>query len=59
MKLNFRRSFSFILASKLKVLKARLKVWNKEVFGNVVVQKDLILNQAGFLDSKEREATLF
>lgn len=48
MKLNFRRSFSFILASKLKVLKARLKVWNKEVFGNIVVQKDLILNQAGF-----------
>jgi len=25
----------FVLSSKLKSLKAKLKVWNKEVFGNV------------------------
>lgn len=26
---------SFILASKLKALKADLKAWNEEVFGNI------------------------
>ena len=33
--MQFSRSFSFILASKLKALTGIWKVWNKEVFGRV------------------------
>ena len=33
--LQFSRSFSFVLASKLKAMKGILTVWNKEVFGRV------------------------
>lgn len=39
-------------------LKARLKVWNKEVFGNAAVQKELALKQVGFRDSKEMDSPL-
>ena len=42
--LQFSRSFSFILASKLKALKGILKVWNKEVF------KSRDLKEGGFKD---------
>ena len=34
---NFRGSYSFILAMKLKALKSYLKIWNKEVFRNVSI----------------------
>lgn len=37
---NFSGSYNFVLASKLKVLKSDLKVWNKEVFGNVSISKE-------------------
>ncbi|RVW37191.1 Mitochondrial carrier protein MTM1 [Vitis vinifera] len=45
--------FSFILAEKLKALKSFLKIWNKEVFGNVSSRKDFALNQVMFWDSME------
>ena len=55
---NLRGSYSFILAVKLKALKSNLKSWNKKVFGNVVVRKDMTFNQVGFQYSKERIGAL-
>ena len=37
--LIFKGSGSFILAQKLKALKATLDVWNREVFGKVETNK--------------------
>ena len=37
----FSGSCRFILVEKLKALKADLKIWNKEVFGKVMVRKSL------------------
>ncbi|KAL6347357.1 hypothetical protein AAG906_017096 [Vitis piasezkii] len=39
---SFKGFFSYILASKLKALEMDLKAWNKEVFGSVVVRKELM-----------------
>jgi hypothetical protein len=45
-----------VLVSKLKQLKADLIRWNKEVFGNVEVQKKFLLEEIQTLDGlKERE----
>ena len=41
-------TFSFIVATKLKGLKANLEIWNKEVFGKVEVKKSLALHQVSF-----------
>ncbi|RVW34070.1 Coatomer subunit beta'-2 [Vitis vinifera] len=52
---SFKRFLQFYsLASKLEELKAKLKVWNKEVSGNIVVRKEMTFNQLGFWDSEER-----
>lgn len=48
-----------IFTAKLKALKHDLKVWNKEVLGNVTIRKLEALNQISFWDSKEKETTLF
>ena len=45
---NFSRSYSFILAKKLKALKTNLKTWNKDVFGKVGVNKRLALDKVAF-----------
>lgn len=45
---SFSGSFSFILAEKLKALKTNLKSWNKELFSNDSVRKELALNQVVF-----------
>ena len=50
---KFRGSFSFTLSEKLKALKAYLKVWNREVFGNVNARKESALKQMMFWDSIE------
>jgi hypothetical protein len=44
---HFQGSPSFMLARKLKALKADLKVWNKEVFGNLArpKKKKLLLDE--------------
>lgn len=35
----FQGSMSFVLARKLKVLKADLIIWNENVFGNIEIEK--------------------
>ena len=40
---QFRGSFSFTLSEKLKALKATLKTWNREVFGNTSARKESTL----------------
>ena len=51
---SFSGSSSFILAEKLKILKAKLKEWNKDIFGRVEYRKDLALEQVEFWDAKEK-----
>ena len=53
-RLSFNGSFSFILAEKLKALKAILKSWNKDVFGQVGVNKKLALDKVIFWDGQEK-----
>ena len=56
--LNFRGSSSYILVAKLKALKGILKVWNKEVFGNVGTKKAEALCKVSFWDNREKEREL-
>ena len=51
---NFNGSASFILAEKLKVVKIKLKEWNRDVFGRVDYRKNLALEQLQFWDEKEK-----
>ena len=55
---QFRGSFSFTLSEKLKALKAYLKVWNREVFGNVNARKESALKHMMFWDSIEGDRVL-
>ncbi|RVW17454.1 Transposon TX1 uncharacterized 149 kDa protein [Vitis vinifera] len=55
---NFSGFSSFILGEKLKVLKAKLKEWNKDIFGRVEYRKDLALEQVEFWDAKEKISRL-
>ena len=43
----------FILAKKLKALKADLKKWNKEEFGDLSFRKKKLLSELMGLDAKE------
>ena len=45
---NFNGFASFILAKKLKVVKSKLKEWNRDVFGKVDYRKNLVLDQLRF-----------
>ena len=56
--LSFKGSASFILAEKLKGLKGKLKVWNKEVFGNVSTKRTEALFRVGCWDNVEKEREL-
>ncbi|RVW76692.1 Transposon TX1 uncharacterized 149 kDa protein [Vitis vinifera] len=49
---------SFRLASKLKVLKQKIKDWNRDVFGRLEVNKNLALQQVEFWDRVESEKSL-
>jgi len=44
---------SFVVASKLKYLKGKLKVWNKEIFEDIKVKKHELLDLIKSLDLKE------
>jgi hypothetical protein len=55
---RFQDSPSFILARKLKALKADLKVWNEEVFGNIDRQKNILLEELRDLEVVEEEKAL-
>ena len=53
--LSLKGSASFIQAEKLKGLKGELKVWNKEVFGNVGNRKAEALHRVGCWDNVEKD----
>ena len=48
---------SFVVASKLKCLKGKLKVWNKEI-GHIEVEKCKLLESINSLDLKEESSGL-
>ena len=43
----------FILAKKLRALKANLKKWNKEEFGDLALRKKNLLTELMGLDARE------
>ena len=45
---EFCGSYNFMMASKLKVLKANLKVQNHELFNNVLFRKEMTLKKWAF-----------
>ena len=50
---SFMGFLSFILAQKLKDLKADLKKWNREVFGDLAFRKKNLLTELMGLDARE------
>ena len=50
---SFVGSPSFILAQKLKALKANLKKWNREEFGDLAFRKNNMLTELMGLDARE------
>ena len=54
---SFVGSPSFILAQKLKALKADLKKWNREEFGDLAFRKILLIELMG-LDAREELVSL-
>ena len=50
---SFAGSPSFILAQKLKALKADLKKWNREEFGDLAFRKKNLLTELMGLDARE------
>jgi hypothetical protein len=44
---------SYVLTNKLKALKEDLKIWNKEIFGEVGSKKNLLLGELTAMDEKE------
>ncbi|KAG6661473.1 hypothetical protein CIPAW_03G176000 [Carya illinoinensis] len=55
---EFQGSPSFILARKLKALKQDLKLWNEQVFGNVLSQQRSILEELHGLEGEEEARSL-
>ena len=51
---SFSGSPSFILAKKLKFLKAKLKEWNRNTFGRVEYRKNMALEQMEYWDAKDK-----
>ena len=49
---------SYKLATKLKGIKQNLKVWNREVFGNLESNKLATLQQVDYWDQVESERSL-
>jgi hypothetical protein len=48
----------FVLAKKLKQVKADLIRWNREVLGNIQVRKQILLEEIKTLDGLEDERQL-
>ncbi|RVW15454.1 putative ribonuclease H protein [Vitis vinifera] len=55
---TIRGSASYRLATKMKEIKKRLKVWNKEVFGRLETNKATALEQVVFWDQVESDRIL-
>ncbi|RVW97672.1 Transposon TX1 uncharacterized 149 kDa protein [Vitis vinifera] len=56
--IDVRGSASYKLAFKMKEIKKKLKVWNKEVFGRLETNKASALEQVDFWDRVESERNL-
>ncbi|RVW26085.1 LINE-1 reverse transcriptase-like [Vitis vinifera] len=56
--IEVRGSTSYRLAVKMKEIKKKLKVWNKEVFGRLETNKASALEQVDFWDQVESERNL-
>ena len=56
--MNFRGSFSYILAVKLKALKDILQSWNRDIFGRVKMNKSRALQRISCWDDQEKERSL-
>ena len=46
------------MATKLKVMKEKIKGWNRDVFGRLKVNKNSALQQVAFWDGVESERSL-
>ena len=57
-RIEVRVSASFRLAAKMKEIKKKLKVWNREVFGRLDCNKSLALQQVDFWDRVESKRSL-
>lgn len=55
---HFEGSSNILFAHKLKALKADLKVWNEQVFGNLENQKKNLLGELIVLDGLGKERVL-
>ena len=55
---SFRGSYTFIQAEKMKMMKFNLKSWNKEIFGNVAIRKNLALLKCSRILNREWELYL-
>lgn len=49
---------AFRLQKKLLFIKEKLKIWNREVFGNIAQQKEILSQQIHHLDHKESDSGL-
>ena len=49
---------SFVVAKKLKVIKAEIKKWNREVFGDIKIRKYNLMDSINQLDVKEETSSL-
>ncbi|RVW17735.1 hypothetical protein CK203_071718 [Vitis vinifera] len=56
--IDIRGSASYKLVTKMKEIKQKLKVWNREVFGKLECNKSVALQQVEFWDRKENEIML-
>ncbi|KAJ9678521.1 hypothetical protein PVL29_020644 [Vitis rotundifolia] len=56
--IDVRGSASYKLATKMKEIKQKLKVWNREVFGKLESNKSEALQQVEFWDREENERVL-
>ena len=55
---SFNGSASFILAEKIKVLKVKLKEWNRDSFGRIELRKNAALEQVQIWDAREKISRL-
>ncbi|RVX09647.1 hypothetical protein CK203_012374 [Vitis vinifera] len=56
--IDVRGSASYKLAIKMKEIKQKLKVWNREVFGKLESNKSAALQQVEFWDREEKDRVL-
>ena len=56
--IRFNGSASFIMAEKIKVLKGKLKEWNRDSFDRIELRKNAALEQVQFWDAREKISRL-